>query len=65
MCESKAYIRRPDGTEELLLEDVAEIKPKDGKLYLRNIFSEEKVFDGEIEEISLTNHKIILKPSSR
>ncbi len=65
MCESKAYIRRPDGTEELLLEDVTEIKPKDGKLYLRNIFLEEKIFDGEIQEISLTNHKIILKQSSR
>jgi predicted RNA-binding protein len=60
MCEANAYVYR-DGKEELYLENVDIMKPEGGKIYLRNLFGEQKVFDGEIKEISLLKHKIVLE----
>ncbi len=60
MCEANAYIYR-DGKEELYLESVDVMRPEEGKIYLRNLFGEQKVFDGEIKEISLLKHKIVLE----
>lgn len=60
MCEANAYIHK-DGKEELYLESVDIIRPEQGKLYLRNLFGEQKMFEGEIREISLLNHKIVLE----
>lgn len=59
MCESNAYIKKEDG-EELFLESVDLIKPEDGRIILRSLFGEEKVFIGKIKEISLVKHRIIL-----
>jgi predicted RNA-binding protein len=60
MCEANAYVYR-DGKEEIYLENVDIMKPEGGKIYLRNLFGEQKVFDGEIKEISLLKHKIVLE----
>ncbi len=60
MCDTNAYIDNK-GTEELYLENVNLIRPEDGRVYLKNLFGEEKTFDGTIKEISLNSHKIILK----
>lgn len=60
MCEANAYVYK-NGKEELYLESVDIMRPEEGKLYLRNLFGEQRVFDGEIREISLLNHKIILE----
>jgi len=60
MCEANAYIYK-EGKEELYLENVDIIKPEGGKIYLKNLFGEQKVFDGEIKEISLLKHKILLE----
>ena len=60
MCDTNAYIDK-DGTEELYLENVNLIRPEDGMIYLKNLFGEEKTFEGSIQEISLNNHKILLK----
>ena len=60
MCEANAYIYR-EGKEELYLENVDIMKPEGGKIYLRNLFGEQKVFEGEIREILLLKHKIILE----
>ena len=60
MCESHAYIMK-DGKEELFLENVDVIKPQEGgRLLIRSIFGEQKVFDGHIREISLLKHRIVL-----
>ncbi|MBI5043647.1 MAG: CooT family nickel-binding protein [Nitrospirae bacterium] len=61
MCEAKAYIINNEGKEELLLEAVSSVKKEGDKIFLRNIFAEEKEIEGEIKEISLTKNKIILK----
>jgi len=60
MCEANAYIYR-EGKEELYLENVDIMKPEGGKIYLKNLFGEQKVFEGEIREISLLKHKIVLE----
>jgi predicted RNA-binding protein len=60
MCEANAYIYS-GGKEELYLESVDIMRPEGGKIYLKNLFGEQKVFEGEIKEVSLLNHKIILE----
>ncbi len=60
MCETNVYIDM-DGKEELYLENVDIIRPEAGKIYMRNLFGEQKSFEGAIKEISLNKHKIILK----
>lgn len=60
MCETNVYIEK-DGKEELYMENVDVIKPEEKKIYMRNIFGEQKYFEGAIKEISLNKHKIILK----
>ena len=60
MCETNVYIEK-DGREELYLESVDILKPEDGKIYLKNLFGEQKYFEGSIKEISLKKNRIILK----
>jgi predicted RNA-binding protein len=60
MCEANAYIYK-DGKEELYLENVDVMKPEDGKIFMKNLFGEQKIFEGEIKEVSLLRHKIILE----
>ncbi len=60
MCEANAYIYR-DGSEELFLENVDVMRPEEGKIFLKNLFGEQKVFEGEIKEISLLRHRIVLE----
>ena len=60
MCEANAYIYS-NGKEELYLESVDIMRPEEGKIFLKNLFGEQKVFDGTIKEISLVKHKIVLE----
>jgi len=60
MCEANVYIEK-DGKEELYLENIDVLKPEGSKIYMRNLFGEQKFFEGTIKEISLMKHRIILK----
>ncbi len=60
MCEANAYVYK-DGNEELYLENVDVMKPEQGKIFLKNLFGEQKIFEGEIREVSLLKHRIILE----
>ena len=60
MCEANAYILE-NGKEELYLENVDVMKPEEGKIFLKNLFGEQKIFEGEIKEVSLLRHKILLQ----
>lgn len=60
MCDINAYIVK-DGKEELYLENVDVITPEHGKVLLKNLFGEQKVFEGDIREISLLKHRIVLE----
>jgi predicted RNA-binding protein len=60
MCEANAYVYK-DGKEELYLENVDLLVPEGSRIYLRNLFGEQKTFDGHLKEISLLKHKIVLE----
>lgn len=60
MCEANAYIYE-GGKESLYLENVDILRPEGDKIFLQNLFGEQKEFEGEIKEISLIKHKIILE----
>lgn len=60
MCETNVYVLK-NGKEELYLDNVDVIKPEDGKIFLRNLFGEQKVFEGRIKEIELLKHKVVLE----
>jgi predicted RNA-binding protein len=60
MCETNAYIYK-DGKEELYLENIDILKPEEGRIFLKNLFGEQKVFEGQIREVSLLRHRIILE----
>ena len=60
MCDINAYILK-DGKEELYLENVDIMRPEEGKIYLKNLFGEQKIFEGDIREISLLKHRIVLE----
>ena len=64
MCEANAYIYK-NGKEELYLENVDLLRPEEGKILLKNLFGEQKVFDGNIKEISLLKHKIVLEKKQK
>ena len=59
MCEAAAYIVKGD-TEELVMEEVAHIRPVGDKLELVTIMGETKIVDAKIKEINMLRHKIIL-----
>ncbi|KAF0180215.1 MAG: hypothetical protein FD164_1885 [Nitrospirae bacterium] len=60
MCKPSAFIREQSG-EVLYLADIDELRCDGEELHLKNTYGEERVFDGEILEVSLLNHRIILK----
>jgi predicted RNA-binding protein len=60
MCEANAYVYR-DGYEELYLENIDIMRPEGDNIFLKNLFGEQKIFEGEIREISLLHHKIVLQ----
>ncbi len=60
MCEANVYINR-DGHEELFLENVDLLIPEGNKIFMKNLFGEQKTFDGFLKEVSLLKHKIVLE----
>jgi predicted RNA-binding protein len=60
MCDVNAYIYE-NGKEELYLENVDLLRPEGGKIFMKNLFGEQKIFEGEIKEVSLLRHKIVLE----
>ncbi|WP_418790668.1 CooT family nickel-binding protein [Phosphitispora sp. TUW77] len=60
MCEANAYILK-EGTEELLLESVDKVMPREDGILLENIFGQQKLVKAKIKEMALVNHKIILE----
>ena len=63
MCESHAYLQKPDGSVELLLESVDVVEPHEGGLMLTTIFGEQRFVKGRILKMELVDHKILLEPT--
>lgn len=60
MCEANVYLLE-NGKEELLLERVDTIVPKDNEIFLENIFGQRKTLAAQIKELHLVDHRIILE----
>ncbi len=61
MCESNVYLKT-NGTEELIMENVASIMTlDDNKFLLKGLFGEHTEIIGKIEDINLISHKIIFQ----
>ena len=62
MCEANVYYAGEDGKEEMIMEEVDLIIPQeDGSYMIKGICGNQKFIEGEIQEISLLNHKIVFK----
>ncbi len=60
MCEVKVF-RRENGEESLLLNDVYLIEEEGEGLRLETIFGEQRVYEAEIESVSLSENKVIIR----
>jgi len=59
MCEANAYIARGD-REDLIMESVDIMRPEDGRVYIQDIFGEQRWVKGRIKEMNLVQHRIVL-----
>jgi len=59
MCQSTAYSLTVDG-EQIIMEDVANLKIEQGKIYLTNLLGQRKTIYGIIKEIRMIDHKILI-----
>ena len=61
MCESSAFVLGKDNKLEKIMENVVNVDPIEGKIYLTDLLGEQKIVHGFIKEIRLMDHKIILE----
>ncbi len=60
MCLAKAYIGR-NSEKELLLEEIASLKVRDGKLLVTTLFGEQREIAANIKEIDFMASSIVLE----
>ena len=60
MFESSAFLLGKNNELTSVMENVVDVTPTNGKVYLTDLLGEEKILDGYIKEIKLIDHKIIL-----
>jgi len=59
MCESNVYIR-DEAEDKLVMEDVAQLKDHDGKIWIVDLLGEEKELEGKVQEIDFLDHKVVI-----
>ena len=60
MCEVRGF-KRELGEEKLLLRDVYLIEEERDGLRFETIFGEQKVFEAEIESVSFSENKVVIR----
>lgn len=61
MCESNVLLLQ-DGDKELLMENVISVRINGDELEFYGILGDSKTVKGEIQEIDLLSHEILVKP---
>ena len=61
MCESSSFVLWKNNELTRVMENVVNVNPVNGKVYLTDLLGEEKIIDGVIKQIRLMDHKIILE----
>lgn len=64
MCEANAYLLKEGGEEELVLENVDRILPREDGILMEDIFGKKKILRARIKEMALVDHKIFLEEIS-
>jgi predicted RNA-binding protein len=59
LCESNVYVRESEG-DRLVMEDAVLIEDKRGRVRVTNILGEREEIEGEIEEITFLDHKVVI-----
>ena len=60
MCEASAFLNK-NGQQELILENVDRVVPREDGILLEDIFGRRKLVRAKIKEMILVEHKIILE----
>ncbi len=60
MCEASAYLIQ-DGKEELILENVDELRREGDVIKMVNLFGDQKAIEARIKMISFVENKIVLE----
>ena len=61
MCESSVFILGKNNELNKITENIVTVDPYEGKVYLTDLFGNQKIIDGVIKEVRLMDHKIILE----
>ena len=61
MCESSAFMLGKNNEINKIMENIVTVDPYKGKVYLTDLFGNQKIIDGVIKEVRLMDHKIILE----
>lgn len=61
MCESSAFILGKNNELNKIMENIVTVDPYEGKVYLTDLFGNQKIIDGVIKEVRLMDHEIILE----
>ena len=61
MCESSVFILGKNNELNKIMENIVTVDPYEGKVYLTDLFGNQKIIDGVIKEVRLMDHKIILE----
>lgn len=59
MCESNVYLQDEED-EKLIMEDVAQLKQQENRVWLVDLLGEEKELKGKVQEIDFLDHKVII-----
>ncbi len=59
MCESNVYLQDEED-EKLIMEDVAQLKQQENRVWLVDLLGEEKELEGKVQEIDFLDHKVII-----
>ncbi len=60
MCLSKVFYKK-DGSQQLLMEEVASVEIEDNSLTFRTLFGERKELEASIRQIDFLTHSIFLE----
>jgi len=60
LCESNVYVRDDEG-DRLVMEDAVLLESGQGKVKITDILGEEKELEGDVEEITFLEHRIVIR----
>ena len=60
MCESNVYLRDGEG-DRLVMEDAVLVERDGGRVRVTDILGEQLEFDGDLEEITFLEHRIVIR----